>query len=67
MSINKVALIGATGNLGPAILKALLDSGYEVMILSREGSTSTDSLASHPGQKIAKVNFEDVNSITSAL
>jgi len=68
MSINKIALIGATGNLGPAILKALLDDGgYEVTILSREGSTSTDSLASHPRQKIAKVNFEDVNSITSAL
>ena len=67
MSINKIALVGATGNIGPAILKALLDDGYEVTILSREGSTSTDSLASHPRQKIAKVNFEDVNSITSAL
>ena len=67
MSINKVALIGATGNLGPAILKALLDADYEVTILSREGSTSTDSLASHPKQKIEKVNFEDVDSIASAL
>ena len=67
MSINKIALVGATGNLGPAILKGLLDGGYEVTVLSREGSTSTDSLASHPQQKIAKVNFEDVNSITSAL
>ena len=67
MSINKIALVGAAGNIGPAILKALLDDGYEVTILSREGSTSTDSLASHPRQKITKVNFEDVNSITSAL
>ena len=67
MSINKIALVGATGNLGPAILKALLDGGYEVTILSREGSTSTDNLVSHSRQKIAKVNFEDVNSIFSAL
>lgn len=67
MSINKIALVGATGNLGPAILRGLLDGGYEVTVLSREGSTSTDGLASHPKQKIAKVNFDDVNSIASAL
>ena len=68
MSINKIALIGATGNLGPAILEGLLDGGYEVTVLSREGSTSTDSLASsHPRQKITKVNFESVDSIASAL
>ena len=67
MSINKIALVGATGNLGPAILKGLLDGGYEVTILSREGSASTDSLSSHPRQKITKVNFEDVNSLTTAL
>ena len=67
MSINKIALVGATGNLGPAILKALLDGGFEVTILSREDSTSTDSLPSHLRQKIAKVNFDDVSSLTSAL
>lgn len=67
MSINRVALFGATGNLGPAILKALLDGGFDVTILSREGSSSTDSLASHPKQKITKVNFDDVESITTAL
>jgi len=67
MSLSKIALVGATGNLGPAILKALLDASYEVTILSREGSTSTDSIGSHPNQKIAKVNFGDVNSITAAL
>ena len=67
MSINKVALIGATGNIGAPILKALLDANFEVTILSREGSTSTDSLPSHAGQKIVKVNFNDVDSITKAL
>lgn len=67
MSINKIGLIGATGNIGPAVHKALLDGGFEITILSREGSTSTDSLPSHPKQQIVKVNFDDVNSITSAL
>jgi len=67
MSINKVALVGATGNIGPAILKALLDNDFEVTILTREGSTSTDTLSSHPRQKIAKINLSDVNSITPAL
>lgn len=67
MNISKVALVGATGNLGPAILKALLDAGFDVTILSREGSASTDSLASHPRQMITKVNFDNTDSITSAL
>ena len=66
-AITKVALIGATGNLGPAILKALLENNFEVTVLSREGSTSTDSLSSHPNQKIVKVNFDDSGSIASAL
>lgn len=67
MSINNVALIGATGNLGPAIHKALLENGFEVTILSREGSTSTDKIPAHPKQKIIKANFDNVDSLTSAL
>lgn len=67
MSIKTVGLIGATGNLGPAILKALLDADFEVTILSREGSSSTDSLPSHPGQKVVKTNFEDHARLASDL
>jgi len=66
MSI-KVALAGATGNLGPAILKALLEAGFEVTILSRKDSASTDSLPSHPKQKIVKVDYTDVKGLTLAL
>lgn len=67
MSINKVALIGATGNIGAPIHKALLDAGFEVTVVSREGSTSTDSLPSQPNQKIVKADFENVDSLISAL
>ncbi|ETN43586.1 uncharacterized protein HMPREF1541_02745 [Cyphellophora europaea CBS 101466] len=68
MSITKIALIGATGNIGHPILQALLNDGsYEVTILSRQGSTSTDSLPTHPRQKITKVDFDDLNSLTAAL
>ena len=63
----KVALAGATGNLGPALLKALLDAGFEVTILSRKDSTTVDSLPAHPAQKIVKVDYSDVQDLTSAL
>lgn len=63
----KVALAGATGNLGPAILKALLEAGFEVTILSRKGSNTTDSLPAHSNQKIIKVDYNDVQELTSAL
>ena len=63
----RVALAGATGNLGPAILKVLLDANFQVTILSREGSISTDSIASHPNQSIVKVDYTSVSSLTDAL
>ncbi|KAK5949293.1 hypothetical protein OHC33_009646 [Knufia fluminis] len=63
----KVALAGATGNLGPAALKALLEAGFEVTILSRKDSNSTDSLPAHPNQKVIKVDYNDVEDLRSAL
>jgi nucleoside-diphosphate-sugar epimerase len=42
MTIRKVALIGANGKLGPAILRALLSTNtYAVTVLSRSSSSST--------------------------
>jgi uncharacterized protein YbjT (DUF2867 family) len=42
MSIKNVILIGAGGNLGPTILKALLDEpSFSTSILARSSSTST--------------------------
>lgn len=47
--------------------KALLDSGFEVLMFSREDSTSTDSLSGHPKQKIVKIDIDDVDRIASGL
>ncbi|KAG9236484.1 hypothetical protein BJ875DRAFT_439354 [Amylocarpus encephaloides] len=60
----KIALAGATGNLGSVVLKELVDSGlFEVTVLTRESSTNT-----FPSEvKVAKVNFESAESLTQAL
>lgn len=63
----KVALAGATGNLGPAILQALLDAGFEVTILSRHASTAVDALPKHDNQKIVRVDYGNTEDLTAAL
>ena len=40
MTIQRVVLVGAGGNLGPHILSVLLESGFDVTILTRKSSTS---------------------------
>jgi uncharacterized protein YbjT (DUF2867 family) len=63
-AIKTVALAGASGNLGPAILDALLAAGtFEITVLIREGSKS-----SFPsGVKVTTVNYDSMESITNAL
>ena len=63
----KVALAGATGNLGSVILKELLDAGFEVTVLSRKDSKSVDSIPAHPNQKIVKVDYKSVDELKDAL
>ena len=41
MTIKKVVLIGAGGNIGPYALRGLDQAGFDVTILSRQSSTST--------------------------
>ncbi|KAF4551244.1 Hypothetical protein D9617_14g077010 [Elsinoe fawcettii] len=64
MSIKTVAVQGATGNLGPFVVNALVDAGFKVVALSRNSS--------HPSQlnkaaTVKQVNPEDASSVTSAL
>lgn len=66
-AIKKVALAGATGNLGPHILRNLLHAGFEVVILSRKNSKSTDTLPHHPKQSVAFVDYKDQPSLEAAL
>ncbi|KAJ8120964.1 hypothetical protein ONZ43_g2466 [Nemania bipapillata] len=58
-----VALAGATGNLGPAILEQLLKAGFHVTILARQGNTREfpDSV------EVRTVDYDSVDSLTTAL
>ncbi|KAI1740618.1 hypothetical protein F4680DRAFT_93313 [Xylaria scruposa] len=62
-SITKVVLAGATGNLGPAILEQLLKAGFQVTVLTRQGSTH-DLPAS---VTVKPVDYDSVESLTDAL
>lgn len=53
----------ASGNLGPSVLAALLDAGFEVTVLTRENKDDKfDQRA-----RIAEVNYDSSESLTSAL
>ncbi|KAI1179602.1 NAD(P)-binding protein [Nemania sp. FL0916] len=62
-AINSVALAGATGNVGPAILEHLLKAGFKVTVLTRQGTTHTfpESVT------VKQVDYDSVDSLTSAL
>ena len=63
MSYQKIAIAGATGNLGPTIVKGLVDAGFEVTVLSQSGNAS--SLPS--AVKTVKVDYSSQESLVSAL
>lgn len=63
-AIKNVIIAGASGNLGPAILKALLDSGrFNVTVITREASKATFPSAA----KVIKVDYTSLESLTSAF
>ncbi|KAI9042675.1 aromatic alcohol reductase [Aspergillus affinis] len=62
----RIALAGATGNLGRPILEALLDANYNVTVLSRIGGNSS-RLKPHPSLVIKEVDFNSVQSLIPAL
>ncbi|CZR70290.1 related to 2`-hydroxyisoflavone reductase [Phialocephala subalpina] len=66
MSLIKVALAGATGNLGVSVLEALLGADYSVTVLSRIHGTSY-KLAAHPNLTIEEVDFNSTQSLIAAL
>ncbi len=63
----KVALAGATGNLGRPILDNLLAAGHLVIVLTRTGSDSTSKLPSNPNLTIKEVDYSSVSSLQPAL
>ncbi|CAN9177362.1 unnamed protein product [Alternaria sp. RS040] len=63
-SFKNVMVIGAGGNLGPAILYALLHhSSFNTTVLSREGSSSTFPL----GVKVLRANYDSMDSLKTAF
>ncbi|KAJ5657046.1 hypothetical protein N7507_008996 [Penicillium longicatenatum] len=62
--IKNVAIVGASGRIGGAFAKALLETGkHNVTALGREGSNGTFP----EGVNVIKVNYDDEDSIISAL
>ncbi|KAJ5227626.1 oxidoreductase CipA [Penicillium citrinum] len=62
MAISKVAVVGGTGNLGPAIVNGLLNGGFEVTVLSRSSSHQLD-----PRVKVQVADYNSLDSLTTAL
>ncbi|RDW80264.1 hypothetical protein BP6252_04902 [Coleophoma cylindrospora] len=66
MATKRVALAGATGNLGVSVLEALLAANLSVTVLSRiHGNAS--KLAPHPNLTIVEVDFNSTSSLVTAL
>lgn len=63
MAYKKVAIAGATGNLGPHVVKELVAQGFDVTVLSR--SSAPSNLPS--GVKSVQVDFRSQDSLISAL
>ncbi|KAL7941023.1 hypothetical protein V8C42DRAFT_355804 [Trichoderma barbatum] len=63
-SIKNVAIAGATGYLGPAVVKAIKEVGFTVTILSR-ASSSSDVI--FDGVKLARIDYGSVDSLANAL
>lgn len=59
----KILVCGATGNLGSAVAKALVEKGFNVV----SGSTSLDNRELNNGTERARIVFEDLDSVVTAL
>ncbi|TKA32524.1 hypothetical protein B0A50_01632 [Salinomyces thailandicus] len=64
--IQNVALLGADGNLGPAILHALLSAKYTLTVLKRHSSTTPDTYPS-PTKTLRIPDDLDHTALTTAL
>ncbi|KAL7904638.1 NAD(P)-binding protein [Trichoderma velutinum] len=63
----RIAVAGATGDLGIPIVNALLAAGYHVTALTREGSNNASKLPTNSNLSITEVNYSSVQSLKTAL
>ncbi|KAK9328266.1 hypothetical protein V1520DRAFT_297785 [Lipomyces starkeyi] len=61
--IESIAIAGASGSLGPHVLKALVDANFQVTVLTR----SKEPGAYDASVKVVEVDFTSVESLTAAL
>ncbi|RHZ64299.1 aromatic alcohol reductase [Aspergillus thermomutatus] len=61
----KVAIAGATGNLGPVVLRALLRAGFEVTVLTRAESDRSNN--NFGPAHVVPVDYSSLDSLTAAL
>jgi len=67
--MKNVLIVGATGNLGPNIVKALVKNGHQVSALMRSTSIADISKArplTDQGVELLEGSFEDYDSLTKA-
>ncbi|KAF5703515.1 oxidoreductase [Fusarium mundagurra] len=68
MSSLHIALVGATGNLGPAILEQLLAASLKLTVLARVGSAKKVlELTNSNSVKVREVDYSSQSSVVSAL
>ncbi|KAI1184070.1 hypothetical protein F5B17DRAFT_413509 [Nemania serpens] len=61
--IKNIAVVGGTGNLGRVAVRELVDAGFTVTVLTREGSAPTVP----DGVALKVVDYTSVESLTTAL
>ncbi|KAM5349451.1 hypothetical protein ACJ41O_005956 [Fusarium nematophilum] len=65
--VQRVAVAGGNGNLGPVIIGELLANNLHVSLLSRKGSTSTDTLKNRGYVGVVEVDYQDLDGLAKAL
>ncbi|KAH0843627.1 hypothetical protein AYO21_05414 [Fonsecaea monophora] len=63
----KVAVAGATGNVGLPVIQALLDANYSVTALTRKGSNSASKLPQSSNLTVKEVDYTSVSDLKAAL
>ena len=63
----KIALASATGLLGKPFVSALLNADQAVLILTRQGSTSTSTLPQSPLITVKEVDYKSIDFLKAAL
>lgn len=63
----RVAVAGATGDMGLPVVEALLAAGFHVTGLTRQSSRNASKLPTHPRLVVAEVDYNSISSLKAAL